>query len=160
MKKARLSLLITILTVFVMAFAASCDAIKGLFGDSEPSTPAEPSEVELIFEVPETVEIPYYEYYTVPEITVTDTDGNVYISQVKVTNQSGNTVDVEEGKFFVLYTEDYYIEYTVVFGGENVSKTMTGKVTDKTAPEMTLSATSLGVFVGETVAVNLCVLPL
>lgn len=155
MKKARLSILITICTVFVTIFASSCSVINGLLDKLKPSTP-EPSKVELIFEVPETVEIPYYEYYTVPEITVTDTDGNIYISQVKVTNKNGQTVDFEDGKFFVIYTEDYCIEYTVVFDGENVSKTTTCKVTDKTAPEVTLSATALGAFAGDTVTLPEC----
>ena len=150
MKKARLSILITMFTVFVMLFAASCTPIDSSSGNSTPS------EVELIFEVPETEEIPYYEYYTVPEITVIDTDGNVYIPKVTVSNANGKTVDFEEGKFFVIYTEDYYIEYEVLFNGENVSKIITCKVADKTKPELTLSVDAIGAFVGEVVTLPEC----
>ena len=154
MKKARLSFLITIMTVFTMFFATSCDQLTNLIDKLKPSQNASPA--ELIFEVEETVELPYYEYYTVPELTVTDTNGSIYIPKVEVSNENGIAVDFEDGRFFVLYTENYYIKYTVVFNGENVSKTTTGIVADKTAPEVTLPVSTMGAFKGETVTIPDC----
>ena len=146
MSKKRFSLLLAVLSLFVLVFSSFAVACGDKDNDGD-------GEVTFTFEVAETVDLPYYEYYEIPEIVATDSNGNLYFTTVKVTNDNGKTIDVEQGKFFVLYTDNYYIEYSTVYNEESVSKTCTGIVKDLTAPELILEKTELGCFVGEKVTV-------
>ena len=137
--------------VLITALAVSCGLLATVASACGKKAPEQ--ERTLMFEVAEDIALSYYEYCVVPQVVGKDNQGNLYYPSVTVKDANGETVIVEDNKFFVLYESDYTFEYAITFNNERIVKTTKGKVFDLTAPEIKLPFTDMGVFVGESLQI-------
>lgn len=98
---------------------------------------AEPEKL-LGFEVASEDTVSIGELYVIPSYQVTDSEGEIYIVKIKVTN-SGNAVDVLGGKFLVDLMTDYIVEYSVDFNKEAISKQTVLKVVNNSEPTINIA---------------------
>lgn len=96
---------------------------------------------ELIgFDVPAEETVTFGDTYTLPELTVTDAAGNLYVPAVTV-KAGEQDVTVLSGGFQIRSLADHVITYTVTVSEKDVqTKTTTLKVADRREPVVTFAA--------------------